>query len=54
MRYFLAHNGVDIFHYGKLELNEEVITGQPNLEFFDNENDLSQRLSDLGQQFETF
>ena len=52
MRYFLAHNGLNVFHYGKLELNQEVVTGQPFLEFFENENDLINRLNHFNQNYE--
>lgn len=48
MRYFLAHNSIDVFHHGELNEDQVVTTGQPNLEFFDNLNELKQRLAEFG------
>ncbi len=48
MRYFLAHNSVNIFHYGELHDGQVVSTGQPNLEYFENINDLKVRLNSFG------
>lgn len=44
MRYFLAHNGEDIFCPGELENGAEVVTGQPFLEYFDTKEELVSRL----------
>lgn len=48
MRYFLAHNSIDVFHHGELNEGQVVATGQPNLEYFDNLNALKQRLAEFG------
>jgi hypothetical protein len=48
MRYFLAHNSVDIFHYGELNDSQVVSTGQPNLEYFNSLDELKDRLSFFG------
>ena len=48
MRYFLAHNSIDVFHHGELNEDQVAATGQPNLEFFDNLNELKQRLAEFG------
>jgi hypothetical protein len=45
MRYFLAHNETDVFHYGELLEGQVVETGQPHLEYFNSLNELKQRLS---------
>lgn len=48
MRYFLAHNSIDVFHYGELNEGQVISTGQPNLEYFDNLNILKERLAEFG------
>jgi hypothetical protein len=48
MTYFLAHNSVDIFHYGELHDGQFVSTGQPNLEYFNSLDELKDRLSSFG------
>lgn len=50
MRYFLAHNGIDIFHLGKLDEEMEVGTGQPYLEYFDTLEKLIARLKEYNQE----
>ena len=50
MRYFLAHNGVDVFCCGQLEEGSEVVTGQPYLEFFDELEGLTTRLTEYNQE----
>lgn len=44
MKYFLAHNSTDIFHYGEITQDQVVNTGQPNLEFFSDLDSLTERL----------
>ncbi len=44
MIYFLAHNGFNVFHYGQILDGEIVSTGQPYLEYFNDEASLSNRL----------
>jgi hypothetical protein len=48
MGYFLAHNSIDIFHYGEISQDQVVSTGQPNLEFFDTLEELKTRLMSFG------
>ena len=45
MKYYLAHNEIDVFHYGKLEDGQEIETGQPVLEFFETIDTLNERLN---------
>lgn len=44
--YFIAHD--PSVHYGQLEANQEIATGQANLEIFDNEEDYNARLLEFG------
>lgn len=46
-KYYLAHDGLDIFHYGELLSSQVVATGQPFLEIFNTENELNDRLNEL-------
>jgi hypothetical protein len=50
--YYLATNEVDIFHYGELLESMEVATGQPNLFFYDTEEELITVLESYGQQYQ--
>ena len=50
-KFYLAHNEIDVFHYGSLQENQIVTTGQPFLEYFDTEQELIDRLLELGQEF---
>ncbi len=45
MIYFLAHNKIDVFHYGELLEGQAIETGQPSLEYFNTLEELKQRLS---------
>ena len=49
--FYLAHNEVDVFHYGSLQANQTVTTGQPFLEYFETEQGLIDRLLELGQEY---
>ena len=49
--FYLAHNEVDVFHYGGLQENQIVTTGQPFLEYFDTEQGLIDRVLELGQEY---
>ena len=51
MRYFLAHNETDIFHYGELLEEQVVTTGQPKLEYYNDLDSLIQRLNSFGIQY---
>jgi len=46
--WFIAHNGVDVFHYGFSEKNTCIDTGQPILDQYDNELDYQVALGVLG------
>lgn len=50
--YFIAHD--PSVHYGELEVGQEIVTGQNNLEIFDNEEEYTQRLSELGIEIESY
>lgn len=50
-RFYLAHNEVNVFHYGRLQENQVVTTGQPFLEYFDTEQELIDRILILGQEY---
>ena len=52
MRYFLAHNEIDVFHYGEVLESQVVTTGQPNLEYFDSLDFLKDRLSFFNINYE--
>ena len=45
--WYIAHNGLDVVHYGDIEVGD-VVTGQPMFETFDNEPEWRDRLKDLG------
>lgn len=51
MRYFLAHNSIDVFHYGEILEEQVVTTGQPNLEYYNDLDSLIQRLDLFGVQY---
>jgi len=50
-KFYLAHNEVNVFHYGSLQENQIVTTGQPFLEYFETEQGLIDRLLELGQEY---
>jgi hypothetical protein len=50
-KYYLAHNEVNVFHYGSLVEGQIVTTGQPFLEYFNTEQELIDRLLGLGQEY---
>jgi hypothetical protein len=52
MKYFLAHNEIDVFHYGELTEEQVVETGQPNLEFFGELTELENRLFSFGVTYQ--
>lgn len=51
MSYFLAHNAIDVFHYGELLEGQVITTGQPNLEYFDTLDELKERLLSFGVEY---
>ena len=46
--YFIAHDGVSTFHYGKIWKEQVLSTGQPNLEQFTTEQECRDRLATFG------
>jgi hypothetical protein len=50
MKYYLATNEVDVFHYGEMEDSMEIVTGQPNLFFYNTKEELIVVLESYGQQ----
>lgn len=48
--FYLAHNGLDVFHYGELSEGQVIITGQPFLEFFKTKSAQELRLKQLGYE----
>ncbi len=52
MKYYLATNEVDVFHYGEIEDGMDVVTGQPKLLFFDSKEELAAVLESYGQQYQ--
>lgn len=51
MKYFLAHNGKDVFHYREITEEQVINTGQPILEYFDTIDQLKNRLVELGVSY---
>lgn len=51
MRYYLAHNKVDVFHYGKIEDTQEIETGMPFLDFFSELDKLVEVLASFGVEY---
>ena len=49
--FYLAHNEIDVFHYGSLQEGQTVVTGQPFLEYFEIEQNLIDRVLELGQEY---
>ena len=47
MKYYLATNNVDVFHFGPFEEGCEVSTGQPVLNFYDTESELIEVLTSI-------
>ena len=49
--FYLAHNEIDVFHYGSIKEGQTVTTGQPLLEYFETEQGLIDRVLELGQEY---
>ncbi len=45
MKYFVAHNDKDVFHFGKVEDSQQVNSGQPYFEEFKTEKGLKNFLT---------
>lgn len=52
MKWYLATNEIDIFHYGSMEEEWEIATGQPNLFFYNTKEELISVLESYGQQYQ--
>jgi hypothetical protein len=52
MKWYLATNEIDVFHYGTMEEEWEITTGQPNLFFYNNKEELIIALELYGQQYQ--
>lgn len=52
MKWYLATNEVDVFHYGSMEEDWEITTGQPNLFFYNTKDELVAALNGYGQQYQ--
>jgi len=50
MKWYLATNEVDVFHYGSMEEEWQITTGQPNLFFYDTKEELITALDVYGHQ----
>jgi len=47
MKYYLATNETDIFHFGEMEEGSVLTTGQPKVFYFDTEQKLIDKLTQL-------
>ena len=47
MKYYLATNETDIFHFGKMEEESVLTTGQPKVFYFNTEQELINKLTQL-------
>lgn len=52
MKYYVAHNNEDVFHYGKLEEGQVMDTGQPYVEEFETELEMISFLTVKGVEHE--
>jgi hypothetical protein len=52
MKYYLATNEVDVFHYGEMEGDMEFITGQPVSFMYDIKEELLAKLEEYGQEYQ--
>ena len=52
MRWYLATNEIDVFHYGTIEEEWEITTGQPNLFFYNSKEELIAILESYEQQYQ--
>ena len=51
MKYFLAHNETDVFHYGEITEEQQIATGQPILLFFETEQELIDKLQEYNVEY---
>ena len=52
MKYYLATNEVDVFHYGEMEDTMEFTTGQPVSFIYDTKEELIAKLAEYGQVYQ--
>ena len=52
MKYYLATNEVDVFHYGEMEDTSELITGQPLSFLYNTKEELVTALAGYGQEYQ--
>ncbi len=53
MKWYLATNEIDIFHYGPMEDDMETTTGQPKLFFYTTKEELINVLTSYGQLYQS-
>jgi hypothetical protein len=49
MRYYLATNEIDIFHFGEIEDESVLTTGQPKVFYFNTESELKNKVNTLAK-----
>lgn len=52
MKYYLAHNGNDVFNYGTITEDQKIESMQPFLKFFDTIDELAYELSLYGRKID--
>jgi hypothetical protein len=52
MKYYLATNEVDVFHYGEMEDTSIFTTGQPASFLYDTKEELVTALTGYGQEYQ--
>ena len=51
-KWYLATNEIDVFHYGSMEEEWDIVTGQPKLFFYNTKEELIIVLESYGQQYQ--
>jgi hypothetical protein len=52
MKWYLATNEIDVFHYGSMEEEWQITTGQPMLFFYNTKEELIIALESYEQQYQ--
>ena len=52
MKYYLATNTVDVFHYGEMDDAAEFTTGQPESFVYDTKEELIAKLAEYGHEYQ--
>jgi hypothetical protein len=52
MKYYLATNEVDVFHYGEMADTSVFTTGQPVSFMYDTKEELIAKLTEYGQEYQ--